>query len=137
MLRRAALAILCLFACAPVRAQSTRAEAIAEQQAEKAKQLGVEGPSETEAIIKRLLLSPLLSGGDGIYPWFGSVFSGTGAGVGAGFLKRLEKAASINVFGGVSLNNSMIVEGRVAAPVLWRGRLQLDATARWLDARGV
>ncbi len=34
-------------------AQSTRVETIAEKQAEKAKQLGVEGPSEAERIIRR------------------------------------------------------------------------------------
>ena len=49
-----------------------------------------------------MLLSPLLSGGDGLYPWFGSVFGGTGMGVGVGFLKRLEKAAYFNVQSGIS-----------------------------------
>ena len=61
-----------------VSAQSTRVDAIAQEQAAKAKALGVEGPSRAEQVIRRVLLSPLLSGGDGIYPWFGSVFSGTG-----------------------------------------------------------
>ena len=78
-------------------AQSTRVEAIAEEQAEKAKELGVEGPSEAEQIVRRVLLSPLLSGGDGLYPWFGSVFSGTGMALGVGYLKRLENAAYVNV----------------------------------------
>ena len=118
-------------------AQSTRVETIAEQQAEKAKQLGVEGPSEAEQIIRRVLLSPLLSGGDGIYPWFGSVYGGSGMGLGVGFLKRLEKAAYVNIQSGISLNNSMLARGTFAAPELWRGMLQVDATAQWLDVRGV
>jgi hypothetical protein len=112
-------------------------ESIAEEQAEKAKQLGVEGPSEAERIIRRVLLSPLLSGGDGIYPWFGSIYSGSGMGLGVGFLKRLEKAGYVNVQSGISLNNSMLMRGTVAAPELWRGMLQLDATAQWMDVRGV
>jgi hypothetical protein len=118
-------------------AQSTRVEAIAEQQAEKAKQLGVEGPSRGEQIIRRVLLSPLLSGGEGLYPWFGSVFSGTGMALGAGFLKSFEDGARLNLQSGFSLNNSVMLRAEAKAPELWRGMLQLDGSAQWLDARGV
>lgn len=118
-------------------AQSTRVGTIEEQQAEKARQLGVEGPSEAEKIIRQVLLSPLLSGGDGLYPWFGSVYGGTGMGLGVGFLKRLENASYFNVQSGISLNNSMVMRGTFAAPELWRGMLQMDANVQWLDARGV
>ncbi|HEX6163163.1 MAG TPA: BamA/TamA family outer membrane protein [Vicinamibacterales bacterium] len=118
-------------------AQTTRAGAIAEAQAEKAKGLGTEGPSEGERIIRQVLLSPLLSGGDGLYPWFGSIYSGTGMGAGVGYLKRLEKDANFNIQTGISLNNSMMARGTVASPELWRGRLQLDASAQWMDVRGV
>jgi len=134
---RLAILIAVLMVAGTAAAQSTRVESIAEAQAEKAKTLGVEGPSEAEAIIRRILLSPLLSGGDGIYPWFGSVYSGTGMGIGVGYLKRLEKASFLNVHTGLSLNNSTIVRGMVAAPELWRGMLQVDASAQWLNARGV
>jgi outer membrane translocation and assembly module TamA len=122
---------------APAAAQSTRVDAIAEEQAEKAKGLGAEGPGRAEQVIRRVLLSPLLDGGDGIYPWFGSVYSGTGMGLGVGFLKRLENAAYVNLQSGLSLNNSMLMRGTFAAPGLWRGMLQVDTTAQWLDARGV
>lgn len=118
-------------------AQSTRVESIAEEQAEKAKNLGVEGPSKAERIIREVLLSPLLSGGDGVYPWFGSVYSGSGMAAGVGYLKRLEKAASINVQTGISVNNSKMLRGAGVAPGLWRGRLQVDLTGQWLDVRDV
>lgn len=118
-------------------AQSTRVEAIAGEQAEKAKHTEAEGPSEGELIVRRILASPLLSGGDGLYPWFGSIYAGTGMAVGGGYLKRLQKAASINLQTGISLNNSMMVRGGIAAPELWRGKLQIDASAQWMDARGV
>jgi hypothetical protein len=58
-------------------------------------------------------------------------------GIGVGFLKRLENAAHVNVHSGISLNNSMLVRGTFAAPELWRGMLQVEASAQWLDARGV
>jgi len=131
------IVVLSLLLSAPAAAQSTRAGTIAEQQAEKAKKLGIEGPSDAELVIRRILMSPLLNGGGGVYPWFGSVFGGSGMAVGAGYLKRLEKAASINVLGGISLNNSMLLETRLAAPELWRGRMRVDASASWIDARAV
>jgi hypothetical protein len=137
MFRGTALVLISLLVCAPASAQTTRVETIAEQQAEKAKQLGEEGPTDAERVIRRILLSPLLTGGDGVYPWFGSVFSGAGMAVGVGYLKRLEKAASINVLGGVSLNNSILLETKLTAPELWRGMLRVDAGARWTDVRGV
>lgn len=132
------IAVVILVAlAAPVDAQSTRVEAIEREQAEKAKIIGKEGPSEAEIVVRRILASPLLSGGDGVYPWFGSVYGGTGMAVGVGFSKRLQSAASVNIQTGISLNNSMTVRGSVAAPEFWRGMLQLDASAQWLDARGV
>lgn len=137
MLRGTLVLSISLLLSAPAAAQATREEAIAEQQAEKAKALETEGPSDAELIVRRILVSPLLSGGDGIYPWFGSIFGGSGMAVGAGYLKRLEKAASVNLVAGISLNNSMLLETRLAAPELWRGRLRVDASASWMDVRGV
>jgi hypothetical protein len=126
-----------LIVSAPAAAQSTRAEAIAEEQKKKAAELGTEGPSQAERVVRRVLISPLLAGGDGIYPWFGSVFPGSGMAMGVGYLKRLPNAASANVTAGVSLNNSLLLEGKVSAPELWRGMLRVDGLARWTDAREV
>ena len=136
-MRWLAVVVSLFVGAAPLAAQSTRAETIAAQQAEKAEQLGVEGPSKGEQIIRRVLLSPLLSGGDGLYPWFGSVFGGTGMALGAGYSRRLESAGRINIQTGFSLNNSMMVRGEAAAPEFWRGMLQVGGYAQWLDARGV
>ena len=36
-----------------------------------------------------------------------------------------------------TLAMAMLMRGTVAAPELWRGMLQLDATAQWMDVRGV
>jgi hypothetical protein len=137
VMRFAISLLLATLVASPAAAQTTRVEAIAEEQAEKAKALGTEGPSDAELIIRRVLLSPLLSGGGGAYPWFGSVYGGTGMGLGVGYLQRFQSAAYFNAQAGISLNNSMVVRGTFAAPNLWRGRLQLDANGQWLDARGV
>lgn len=131
-------ALLTVLALAvPAAAQSTRVGAIEAQQADKAKELDVEGPADAERIIRRVLLSPLLSGGDGAYPWFGGVFGGSGMAVGAGFLKRLENAAYVSVQTGISVNTSMMLRGAFGSPQLWRGKLQVDASAQWLEAKDV
>lgn len=133
-----ALALVLWFGAAlGANAQSTRVEAIAVEQAEKAKVTGTEGPSEAEIIVRRILASPLLKGGDGAYPWFGSIYGGTGMAVGVGYSRRLANAASVNAQTGISLNNSTIIRASVAAPEFWRGTLQLDGSAQWFNARGV
>lgn len=137
MHRVTAVCLLALLLGSPAVAQDTRVATIAVQQAEKATRLEPEGPSEAEIVIRRVLLSPLLSGGGGAYPWFGSVFGGSGMAVGAGYLKRLEKSAAINLLGGISINKSLLFETRVVAPALWRDRLRLSGEARWTKARGV
>jgi hypothetical protein len=129
--------LVCLALASPAAAQTSRADAIAREQAAKAAQLSEEGPSHMEQVIRRVLLSPLLSGGDGAYPWFGSVFSGTGMGAGAGFFKRLEHGASFNGQAGISINNSKTVRGAFNPPELWRGMLRLDVSGQWLDAHDV
>lgn len=128
---------LLLLLSAAALAQTTRVESIADQQAAKAKQLGTEGPPDAELVVRRVLRSPLLSGDGGAYPWFGSVFGGSGMSIGAGYLKRLQNAASINVLAGISVNASVLLEARLAAPELWRGRIRVDADAKWTDARDV
>lgn len=137
MHRGTAVLIGSLLLGSPALAQTTRVETIAGQQAEKAKQLEPEGPSDAELVVRRVLRSPLLSGGGGAYPWFGSVFGGSGMAVGAGYLKRFEKSGSVNFLAGISINNSQMLETRVVAPALFRDRLQLGAQARWTDANGV
>ena len=137
MYRATAFLLFSLLLCSPALAQTTRVETIAEEQAEKAKNLGTEGPSDAELIVRRVLLSPLLSGGGGAYPWFGSVFGGSGMAAGAGYFKRFEKSGSLNFLAGISINNSQMLETRVVAPALFRDRLLVGAQARWTNAKEV
>jgi hypothetical protein len=129
--------IVILALATPAAAQTTRVETIAVEQSEKAKALQPEGPSDAERIIRRILLSPLLSGGEGLYPWFGSVYSGTGMAAGAGFIKHLARHAWFNAQAGISINNSKVLRAEFAAPELKRGLLQFDASGQWLDARSL
>jgi hypothetical protein len=131
------LVTVLVLVASPAAAQTTRTEAITAQQAEKAKTLGIEGPNDAEVVVRRVMLSPLLGGGDGVYPWFGSVYDGTGMAFGVGYIQRLQKAALVSLQSGLSVNSSMMLRAQVAAPELWRGKLRLDGTAQWVDARNV
>ena len=134
--RLGAITALVLMA-APAAAQTTRVEAIAQEQAKKARALAPEGPNTAEQVVVRVMSSPLLSGGGGAYPWFGSVFGGSGFAVGGGYLKRLPWDASANAMVGFSINNSKLLEAQFQLPELWRGRLRVDGAARWTDAKDV
>ena len=136
-MRAAPILFAIVFSATGVSAQSTRVETIAQEQAEKAKELAPEGPSRGEQIIRRVLLSPLLSGGDGLYPWFGTVFSGTGMAFGVGYQKHLQNAAYINAQTGYSINGSMTARATIMAPKLIYDLVQVDASAEWIDAHGV
>jgi hypothetical protein len=57
--------------------------------------------------------------------------------IGAGYLKRLPYAASVNVLAGISVNSSVLLGARLVAPELWRGRIRVDADAKWTDAKDV
>jgi hypothetical protein len=120
---------------APAAAQSTRVEAIAKEQTDKSTKVEPEGPSQAELVIRRVLLSPLLNGGEGVYPWFGSVYGGTGMAIGAGYLKRFRNASSVNLQSGITLNGSKALRAAFVAPALWRGKMQFDTSAQWLDVR--
>ncbi|MGE0863911.1 MAG: BamA/TamA family outer membrane protein [Vicinamibacterales bacterium] len=129
--------LIAVLLSAPAAAQSTRVEAIAEQQAEKAKALEPEGPNPAERVIVQVMNSPLFSGEGGAYPWFGSVYGGSGFSVGAGYLRRLPRGASANAVAGISMNSSHLLEGRFTAPELWHGALRLDGLVRRISAREV
>jgi hypothetical protein len=85
LLRSVALVLLPAYLQArPAAAQDTRSATIAAAQAEKAKQLRVYEPNALE---RRLLMieREFLVDPSGFYPYFGSVYSGGGFTLGAGY----------------------------------------------------
>lgn len=117
-----------------VSAQSSRAEEIANQQAEKAAELAPEVPGRLETILGRWTLNP---DPKGFYPFFESPFPGGGFTVGLGFQQHLRRG--MRAGGGVSwtLENFKLVQGHFGMPLDRDNRLRLDVTGRWIDAPGV
>jgi hypothetical protein len=122
---------------APSSAQATRAEQIAAEQAEKSKTISAEQAGKGEQAVIRALKSPLLAGTGGLYPWFGSVFGGSGFAAGAGYLRRLPNRGGLSLIGGISINGSMMADVDWRIPVPRRSRLRPRLNAHWVDANEV
>ena len=120
-----------------LRAQATRAEQIAAEQAEKSGKISSEEPGKGEQAVIRAMKSPLLAGTGGLYPWFGSVFGGSGFATGVGYLHRLPNRGGLSLIGGISINGSMMADVDWRIPVPQRARLRPRLNAHWVDANGV
>jgi len=110
----------------PAWAQDTRAGTIADEQSKKAKNLKPDGPNKAEQIAVRVLSSPLLAARTGPYPWFGSVFGGSGFAVGAGYMAKLPRGSGFNALTGMSINASTMIDVNYMLPELWRGMVKFD-----------
>jgi hypothetical protein len=120
-----------------VRAQATRAEQIAAEQAEKSKTISAEQAGRGEQAVIRALKSPLLAGTGGLYPWFGSVFGGSGFATGVGYLHRQPNRGGLSLIGGISINGSLMADADWRIPVPQRARLRPRVNAHWVDANEV
>ena len=118
-------------------AQNSRAEIIAEQQAEKAQHLAPEEAGRFERAIVRIMGSPLLAGNGGFYPWVGSVFPGSGLAGGVGYLGRYPRAISVTTFAGASINGSHRIEGSFTGPRFANRTLRPYVRGSYIDAKRV
>lgn len=117
-------------------AQETRAAAIAEAQAEKATRLAPQQQSWAERLLllaqETLILQP-----SGFYPYFGSVYSGGGFTLGAGYRQFTGDRTHVNIAGLYSISGYKLIEVGMTSPGLWSGRLDFHATSGWRDATQV
>src|SRR5262249_26157081 len=105
-------------------------------QTEKAANLGREGPDRGEQVVVSVMQSPLLGGTDGPFPWFGSVYEGTGFGVGGGYLRRMPRASRLSLIAGIAVNGSTLLRGDYVAPRLL-DRIEPHASVSWARAKDV
>lgn len=126
-----------LLVSAPALAQTSRVDAIAQQQAEKAEQLGPEQAGPVEQAVVRVLSSPLLAATGGVYPWFGSVYPGAGFSGGVGYLARYPRGARLSLVGAVSVRGSTRLEASFAGPALARGTLTPHLSASYTRVKGL
>ncbi|MEO7271705.1 MAG: hypothetical protein ABI211_06825 [Vicinamibacterales bacterium] len=133
----AALAMVLLIGpAAVVSAQESREAAIATAQAEKAKTLTPYVPSKAETRVKKLE-GVLFSAPRGLYPYFGSVYSGGGLALGAGFRQYYGDNTHWDLKGLYSIKSYKLIEFTTDAWDLASGRINLHARAGYRDATQV
>jgi hypothetical protein len=122
----------------PAAAQDTRAEVIRQEQAGKQQELEPPRPNAAERFIERLEDWGLIAGAPrGLYPWFGSVYSGGGFAAGAGVRKPFGDDGAFNVFGGYSIGTFARAQADLALPTFARNRARISLSGRYIDAPDV
>lgn len=137
--RRAApllIAALTALNAAPAMAQDSREAEIVRKQEEKARQLHTYKPNKVEDILQQfqdaLVLAP-----NGIYPVFGSVYSGGGFTLGAGYRRYLGDRLNWNLTGLYSAKGYKLFELSLHSPRPLTGHVDFRAAAGWRDATQV
>jgi len=129
-------AALTLLIALPALAQDSREDEIAQRQAEKATELRTYKPNRVEEVLKQfqdaLVLAP-----NGAYPVFGSVYSGGGFTLGAGYRRYLGDRLNWNAMGLYSAKQYKLLELSLQSPRPLTGRLDFKAVAGWRDANQV
>ena len=117
-------------------AQESRAATIAAEQAEKATRLSPRAPSRYEQLLLRAQ-KVLMEQPGGLYPYFGSVHSGGGFTLGAGYRYFTGDRTSWNIAGLYSVKNYKLLEGGITSPGHASGKIDARASAGWRDATQV
>ena len=117
-------------------AQDTREGTITAAQAQKAAALTPYVPSKAEAMLSRAL-DLLTLPPNGFYPYFGSVYSGGGFTLGAGYRHFINDRSTVSLSGLYSLSNYKLIELGIDSPGATRRRPKLGVKAGWRDATQV
>jgi hypothetical protein len=117
----------------PAAAQDSRAATVATEQAEKAKTLQPYAPTGVERRILQLK-HEFLEEPSGFYPYFGSVYSGGGFTLGAGYREFVGDRTHLDVKGMYSLKSYKLIEASADSWGHADGRLDLHARVGWRDA---
>ncbi len=74
-----------------------------------------------------------LTSGDGVYPRFGGLTSGSGIAAGAGYRTHLTGTVFTDVSGVISTNNSKAFDAKARWATLWGNRIELWSAVAWRD----
>jgi hypothetical protein len=130
------VAIASILPSLPVLAQDSRADLIAAEQAQKAAELKPYVPGAAEQWFIRLHRE-FIEQPSGLYPYFGSVYSGGGFTLGAGFRQYYGDRTHWDLKGLYSFKNYKLIELSTDSWGHAQGRLDLHGRAGWRDATQV
>jgi len=134
--RGALLACLLAAIAAPAAGQSSRADVIIQQEAAKAKKLTPPAPNKAEALVAKIQ-DIMLENPSGFYPYFGSVYSGGGFTLGAGYRQFRGDNTFFDIKGLYSFSNYKYIETTAATLGLADGKVNVGAHLGWRDATQV
>jgi hypothetical protein len=121
--------------CKDVSAQSTRAEEIAQKQAEKAKQLTPYVPNKGERILIRVQELPFVGGAPrGFYPFLGSAFPGGGIAGGPGYRALIGDNGYWDIHGAYSISNYRMADTTLRLPDFGHGVFKTSFNAHYAHA---
>ncbi len=116
--------------------QETREATIAAEQQEKAARLAPPRINKAEQLLLTVRQS-LIEQPNGFYPYFGSVYSGGGFTLGAGYRQFTGDRTHWNIAGLYSIEGYKLIEASVVSPGHASGRIDLRASTGWRDATRV
>jgi hypothetical protein len=133
------LALACIATASPSGAQESRAEAIAREQEAKERTAHPYTPTRGEAIAEQFekgqwILSP---NPRGFYPYFGSVYPGTGFTVGAGYRRYVGYESHFDVRALYAVSNSTLFEVAFTSPNRFGERVDVGGRLGRRNARGI
>jgi hypothetical protein len=135
-LRASFVLALAFGTCGAAAAQESRAAVVAAEQAEKVKTLQPYVPNGAERLLVQLK-HEFLEEPSGFYPLFGSVYSGGGFTLGAGYRQFYGDRTHADLKGMYSLKGYKFLEVSTDSWGHASGRLDLHARAGWRDATQV
>jgi hypothetical protein len=121
---------------APAWGQTSRAELIIQQEAAKAQKLAPHAPDKAEALVHKIE-GILLESPSGFYPFFGSVWSGGGFTLGAGYKKYRGDNTFFDIRGLYSFSNYKYIETTAATHDIAGGKIDVGVHVGWRDATQV
>jgi AAA family ATP:ADP antiporter len=112
--------------------ETSRQEALAARQAEKAGQLR---PYRPDALERNLMRAErMMFSTRPVYAFIGTTYEGGGLAVGPGYRRTYGDSGTINAYAAVSVKNYRAAELSVGLPEMGRGRLTIRLNGRYLDA---
>lgn len=122
------------FLTAPAFGQQSRADEIAQEQAEKSTRLRANTPNRAEQALD--WFEDHFTDPNTLYLTFGSVYPSAGFGPGVAY-RRAMGDARLNLGGAISLKNYKLAHATLGFPTLLGNRLEVETRARWVDATQV
>ena len=114
----------------------TRAAALAQAKAEKAKTVHVYEPNKAEKWLDRAE-NLLLTGGLHLHPFFDSAYAGGGFTLGAGYRRFVSPYNTVDVRGSITFSGYKRIEAEFLAPRLFNRRGVLSVIGGWREATQV